>query len=64
MVKQRDPGEELNWRLRKGTLPQMVDWFDPLVLGAVAVRTLISRTIEDLDPDRQLRCSNCPDTAS
>src|SRR5215813_15564715 len=29
-------GKDLEKRLRKGKLPQMVDWFDPLVLGMVA----------------------------
>src|SRR5262245_35916471 len=38
-------GKELENKLYKGKLPQMVDWFDPLVLGMVAVRSLISTTI-------------------
>src|SRR5215510_7133337 len=38
-------GKELEKKLHKGKLPQMVDWFDPLVLGMVAIRTLISTTI-------------------
>jgi hypothetical protein len=37
--------KDLAKRLRKGKLPQMVDWFDPLVLSMVGVRTLISTTI-------------------
>jgi Calcineurin-like phosphoesterase len=37
--------KDLERRLHRGELPQMVDWFDPLVLGMVAVRTLISTTI-------------------
>jgi hypothetical protein len=55
MAKQQDPGEELNRKLRKGKLPQMVDWFDPLVLGAVAVRTLISTTIGDYADQRPMQ---------
>jgi len=39
-----DP-EALNRDLRAGKLPQMVDWFDPLILGMVAIRSLISTTI-------------------
>src|SRR6185295_341663 len=37
--------KDLERRLHRGERPQMVDWFDPLVLGMVAVRTLISTTI-------------------
>jgi hypothetical protein len=48
-------GEELNRELRKGKLPQMVDWFDPIVLGLVAVRTLISTTIGEYADQRPMQ---------
>ena len=48
-------GEELNKDLRRGNLPQMVDWFDPLVLGMVAVRTLISTTIGEYADQRPMQ---------
>ena len=46
---------ELVKKLRKGKLPQMVDWFDPLVLGVVAVRTLISTTIGEYADQRPMQ---------
>lgn len=48
-------GEELNSELRRGKLPQMVDWFDPLVLGMVAIRTLISTTIGEYADQRPMQ---------
>ena len=48
-------GEELIKRLYKGKLPQMVDWFDPLVLGLVAMRTLISTTIGQYADQRPMQ---------
>lgn len=48
-------GEDLNRQLRSGKLPQMVDWFDPLVLGMVAVRTLISTTIGEYADQRPMQ---------
>lgn len=48
-------GEELNRELRRGKLPQMVDWFDPLVLGMVAIRTLISTTIGEYADQRPMQ---------
>jgi Calcineurin-like phosphoesterase len=43
--------------LRKGRLPQMVDWFDPSVLGTVAVRNLISATIGDYADQRPMQAA-------
>src|SRR5215470_5836336 len=48
-------GEELEKKLHKGKLPQMVDWFDPLVLGMVAIRTLISTTIGQYADQRPMQ---------
>ena len=42
-------------RLHRGKLPQMVDWFDPLVLGLVGVRTLISTTIGEYADQRPMQ---------
>jgi Calcineurin-like phosphoesterase len=47
--------KDLAKRLRKGNLPQMVDWFDPLVLGTVGVRTLISTTIGEYADQRPMQ---------
>src|SRR6476620_3300078 len=47
--------KDLAKRLRKGKLPQMVDWFDPLVLGTVGVRTLISTTIGEYADQRPMQ---------
>src|SRR5690349_22292106 len=51
----RPTGEEIIDLLKAGKLPQMVDWFDPLVLGQVAVRTLISSTIGEYADQRPMQ---------
>src|SRR5262245_38071908 len=51
----RPTGEKIIERLEAGKLPQMVDWFDPLVLGMVAVRTLISSTIGEYADQRPMQ---------
>jgi hypothetical protein len=51
----RPSGEEIIERLESGKLPQMVDWFDPLVLGLVAIRTLISSTIGEYADQRPMQ---------
>jgi len=51
----RPTGEEVIERLESRKLPQMVDWFDPLVLGQVAVRTLISSTIGEYADQRPMQ---------
>jgi hypothetical protein len=56
MAREQD-AKDLVKRLRKGKLPQMVDWFDPLVLGVVAVRTLISTTIGDYADQRPMQAA-------
>lgn len=38
-------GTEIIDRLRRGDLPQMVDWFDPGLLAKVGVRSVISTTL-------------------
>jgi hypothetical protein len=48
-------GKALNRRLRGRKLPQMVDWFDPLVLGMVGIRTLISTTIGEYADQRPMQ---------
>jgi hypothetical protein len=40
-----DHGPEIIERLRRGDLPQMVDWFDPGLLAKVGVRSIISATL-------------------
>jgi Calcineurin-like phosphoesterase len=51
----RPTGKEIIKRLEGGKLPQMVDWFDPLILGMVAVRTLISSTIGEYADQRPMQ---------
>jgi hypothetical protein len=48
-------GKEIITRLEAGKLPQMVDWFNPVVLGMVAVRTLISSTIGEYADQRPMQ---------
>src|SRR5215831_20513753 len=48
-------GEDLEKKLHKGKLPQMVDWFDPLVLGVVAIRSLVSTTIGEYADQRPMQ---------
>jgi len=48
-------GEDIIRELEAGKLPQMVDWFDPFVLGMVAVRTLISSTIGEYADQRPMQ---------
>src|SRR5215467_10479950 len=48
-------GEDLEKKLHKGKLPQMVDWFDPLVLGKVAIRSLVSTTIGEYADQRPMQ---------
>jgi Calcineurin-like phosphoesterase len=55
MPKKISPGQDLQHKLRRGKLPQMVDWFDPLVLGMVGVRTLISTTIGEYADQRPMQ---------
>ena len=45
-------GQRLDWKL-----PKMVDWFDPLLLGAVAVRTMISTTIGQYADQRPIQAA-------
>ena len=43
--------------LRQGKLPQMVDWFDPVLLGVVGVRTLLSSTIGQYADQRPMQAA-------
>jgi hypothetical protein len=47
--------KDLERSLHRGKLPQMVDWFDPLVLGLVGMRTLISSTIGQYADQRPMQ---------
>jgi hypothetical protein len=38
-------GQQIVERLRKGQLPRMVDWFDPLLLAQIGMRTVVSSTL-------------------
>jgi Calcineurin-like phosphoesterase len=51
----RPSADEIIERLEAGKLPQMVDWFDPLVLGMVGVRTLVSSTIGEYADQRPMQ---------
>jgi hypothetical protein len=51
----RPTGKEIIRQLEAGKLPQMVDWFDPVVLGMVAIRTLISSTIGEYADQRPMQ---------
>src|SRR5262249_35622805 len=51
----RPTGEDIIRQLEAGKLPQMVDWFDPFVLGMVAIRTLISSTIGEYADQRPMQ---------
>ena len=52
---ERPTGREIINLLKAKKLPRMVDWFDPLVLGLVAVRTLISSTIGEYADQRPMQ---------
>ena len=51
----RPTGKEIIKRLEAGKLPEMVNWFDPFILGMVAVRTLISSTIGQYADQRPMQ---------
>ena len=51
----RPSPEEIIARLEAGQLPQMVDWFDPMVLGMVGVRTMVSSTIGEYADQRPMQ---------
>ncbi len=53
----RAEAEGLIRRLRHGRLPRMVDWIDPLLLGTVAVRTIISSTIGQYADQRPMQAA-------
>ena len=48
-------GKEIIKQLEAGKLPQMVDWFDPIVLVMVALRTLVSSTIGEYADQRPMQ---------
>jgi len=51
----RPTGQEIINLLKAGKLPKMVDWFDPLILGMVAIRTVISSTIGEYADQRPMQ---------
>ncbi len=50
-------GEDIIRRLRRGDLPQMVDWFDPGLLAKVGVRTVISSTLGSYTDQRLMQAA-------
>ena len=44
--------------LRERELPQMVDWFDPLLLVKVGIRTVLSKTIGDYADQRPMQAAH------
>ena len=50
-------GRSIIDRLRRGELPQMVDWFDPALLAKVAVRSIISATLGQYTDQRLMQAA-------
>ena len=50
-------GKTIVERLRRGDLPQMVDWFDPGLLAKVGVRTVISETLGSYTDQRLMQAA-------
>ncbi len=50
-------GQTIVERLRRGDLPQMVDWFDPGLLAKVGVRTVISSTLGSYTDQRLIQAA-------
>jgi hypothetical protein len=50
-------GRSIIERLRRGELPQMVDWFDPGLLAKVAVRSIISATLGQYTDQRLMQAA-------
>jgi hypothetical protein len=50
-------GRSIIARLRRGELPQMVDWFDPGLLAKVAVRSVISATLGQYTDQRLMQAA-------
>jgi hypothetical protein len=50
-------GKTIVERLRRGDLPQMVDWFDPGLLAKVGVRTVISSTLGSYTDQRLMQAA-------
>jgi Calcineurin-like phosphoesterase len=50
-------GKTIVERLRRGDLPQMVDWFDPGLLAKVGVREVISSTLGSYTDQRLIQAS-------
>jgi hypothetical protein len=55
-------GEEIINRLRRGDLPQMVDWFDPGLLAKVGVRSIISATLGQYTDQRLIQAATDNDS--
>jgi hypothetical protein len=50
-------GKAIIERLRRGELPQMVDWFDPQLLAKVGVRSILSATIGSYTDQRLIEAA-------
>lgn len=50
-------GRDIIDRLRRGDLPQMVDWFDPGLLAKVGVRSIISATLGSYTDQRLIQAA-------
>ena len=55
-------GQEIIKRLRRGDLPQMVDWFDPNLLAKVGVRSIISATLGQYTDQRLIQAATDNET--
>ena len=51
------PAIDIEAQLHNGELAQMVDWFDPVLLGQVGVRTMISSTIGQYADQRPMQAA-------
>ena len=50
-------GEQIIDRLRRRQLPQMVDWFDPMLLAKIGVRTIVSATMGQYADQRLMQAA-------
>lgn len=50
-------GKDIVSRLRRGELPQMVDWFDPKLLAKVGMRSVISATLGQYTDQRLIQAA-------
>lgn len=50
--------EQILQKLRKGQMPQMVDWFDPVLLVRIGIRDIISGTIGQYADQRLMQAAS------